>query len=134
MIQGYPNRASLRAGKKLRLHISTDNPHKRFRVDFYRQGVELVRMGSLDAQTGHHFAPLRHYESWGWLGYDFQIPGDWPSGAYIANLIETDVQGKPINSDEAVSADGRNAKALFVVKSHNAQILYKLSLTTYHAY
>ena len=134
MIQAYPDRSSVRAGEKLRLHVSTDNPHKSFRVDFYRQGVELVRMGSLDAQTGHHFAPLRHYESWGWPGYDFQIPGDWPSGAYIAYLIETDVQGKPINSGEAVSADGPHAKALFVVKSHNAQILYKLSLTTYHAY
>ena len=134
MIQGYPDRASLRAGEKLRLHISTDNPHKRFRVDFYRQGVELVKMGSLDAQTGHDFAPLRHYERWGWPGYDFQIPNDWPSGAYIANLIEPE---EPINN-EAVSADGRNAKALFVVMSsspgQNARMLYKLSLTTYHAY
>jgi len=138
MIQGYPDRPGLRAGEKLRLHVSTDNPHKSFRVDFYRQGVELVKMGSLDTQTGHDFAPLRHYEGWGWPGYDFQIPNDWPSGAYIANLIETDEQGKPIGSSEEVSADGRNAKALFVVRSNssrqNAPILYKLSLTTYHAY
>src|ERR1051325_6405667 len=104
MIQGYPDRPSVRAGEKLRLHVSTDNPHQSFRVDFYRQGVDLVRIGSLDAQTGHHFAPLHHYEGWGWPGYDFQIPNDWPSGAYIANLIETDVHGEPINSGEAVSA------------------------------
>src|SRR5215212_4881921 len=91
-----------------------------------------------ERNSGFTFAPLRHYEGWGWPGYDFQIPGDWPSGAYIANLVEMDQQGKPINNSEAVSADGRNAKALFVVKSSlpgkNAQILYKLSLTTYHAY
>jgi hypothetical protein len=53
-------------------------------------------------------------------------------------LVETDQQGEPIANSEEVSADGRNAKALFVVKSsspgQNAQILYKLSLTTYHAY
>jgi N,N-dimethylformamidase beta subunit-like, C-terminal len=138
MIQGYPDRPALRHGEKLRLHVSTDNPNKSFRVDFYRQGVGLVKMGSLDTQTGHEFAPLRHYEAWGWPGYDFQIPNDWPSGAYIANLIETDEEGEPIGSSEEVSADGRNAKALFVVKSsspgQNAQILYKLSLTTYHAY
>ncbi|HJP95202.1 MAG TPA: N,N-dimethylformamidase beta subunit family domain-containing protein [Pyrinomonadaceae bacterium] len=138
MIQGYPDQPSVRAGEKVRLHVSTDNPHQRFRVDFYRQGERLVKMGSLDAQTGHDFARLRHYEPWGWPGYDFQIPDDWPSGAYIANLIETDKQGEPIDSSEEIKADGRNAKALFVVKSnspgHNAQILYKLSLTTYHAY
>lgn len=138
MIRGYPDSPSLHAGEKLRLHVSTDNPHKKFRVEFYRQADRLVKMGSLDAQTGHDFAPLRHYEDWGWPGYDFQIPNDWPSGAYIANLVETDEQGEPINNSEEVSADGRNAKALFVVKSsspgQNAQILYKLSLTTYHAY
>ena len=117
MIQSYPDRPALRAGEKLRLHVSTDNPYKSFRVDFYRQGDGLIKMGSLDAQTGHHFAPLRHYEAWGWPGYDFQIPNDWPSGAYIANLIETDEQGEPIGSRENASADGRNAKALFVVKS-----------------
>src|SRR5689334_19565360 len=136
MIQGYPDRANLRAGEKLRLHISTDNPHKRFRVDFYRQGEELVKMGSLDAQTGHDFAPLRHYENWGWPGYEFQIPNDWPSGAYIANLIETDERGEPIGNSETVTTDGRDGKALFVLKNSSpeqrAQILYKLSLTTYH--
>ena len=138
MIHAYPDRPALRPGEKLRLHVSTDNSHKSFRVDFYRQGAELVKMGSLDAQTGHHFAPLRHNEAWGWPGYDFQIPDDWPSGAYIANLVETDEQGEPISDIEEVSADGRSAKALFVVKSsspgRNARILYKLSLTTYHAY
>ena len=135
MIQGYPDRPALRPGEKLRLHVATDNPHKTFRIDFYRQGVGLIKMGSLDTQIGHHFAPLRHYENWGWPGYEFQIPGDWPSGAYIADLVET---GQSIDSSEEVSADGRNAKALFVVKSNspgqNASILYKLSLTTYHAY
>ena len=138
MIQGYPDRPALRPGEKLRLHISTDNSHKSFRVDFYRQGVELVKMGSFDAQTGHDFAPLRHYEGWGWPGYDFQIPDAWPSGAYIANLVETNEQGEAISSSEEVSADGRSARVLFVLKSNSpgqgSPILYKLSLTTYHAY
>lgn len=138
MIQGYPDRPAVRAGEKLRLHVSTDNPDKCFRIDFYRQGEALVKRGSLDVQTGHDFAPLRHYERWGWPGYDFQIPHDWSSGAYIANLVEMDAQGEPIKNRQEVSADGENAKALFVVKSsspgQNAPILYKLSLTTYHAY
>ena len=138
MIQGYPDRPSLRAGEKLRLHVSTDNPHRRFRVEFYRQGEKLVRMGSLDGQIGHNFARLSHYEDWGWPGYDFQIPGDWSTGAYVAMLVETDEQGKQISSINEVAADGRDARALFVVKSsapgQNARILYKLSLTTYHAY
>ena len=138
MIQGYPDRPGVRAGEKLRLHVSTDNTDRRFRVDFYRQGEELVKMGSLDEQTGHDFARLRHYENWGWPGYDFQIPNDWPTGAYIADLVETNEQGAKISNSQEVNADGREAKVLFVVKSSSpgqeAQILYKLSLTTYHAY
>ena len=63
MIQGYPDRPGVRAGEKLRLHISIDNSDKCFRVDFYRQGDRLVKMGSLDEQTGHDFARLRHYEN-----------------------------------------------------------------------
>lgn len=95
-------------------------------------------MGSLDGQTGHDFARLSHHEDWGWPGYDFRIPGDWPTGAYIAALVETDGQGEPLSSTDEVAADGRDGRALFVVKSgtpgQNARILYKLSLTTYHAY
>jgi hypothetical protein len=138
MIQGYPDRPSLRAGEVLRLHVSTDNPDSRFRVDFYRQGEKLVKWGSLEGQRGHNFAPLNHYEAWGWPSYDFQIPNDWPSGAYIAMLIETDEQGEQISSLDETTADGRDSKTLFVVKNsapgQTARILYKLSLTTYHAY
>ncbi|HEX3560514.1 MAG TPA: N,N-dimethylformamidase beta subunit family domain-containing protein [Pyrinomonadaceae bacterium] len=138
MIQAYPDRPGLRAGEKLRLHVSTDNPHRRFHVDFYRQGERLVKMGSLDGQTGHDFAPLSHNEDWGWPGYDFLIPGDWPTGAYFAALAETDEHGEPLISTDEVCADSRDARALFAVKSsapgQNARILYKLSLTTYHAY
>lgn len=138
MIQAYPDRPGLRAGEKLRLHVSTDSPHRRFRVDFYRQGERLIKMGSLDGQTGHDFAPLSHKEDWGWPGYDFLIPGDWPTGAYVAALVETDEQGEPLVSTDEVAADSRDARVLFVVKSaepgQNARILYKLSLTTYHAY
>lgn len=138
MIQAYPDRPGLRAGEKLRLYVSTDNPHRRFRVDFYRQGEKLVKMGSLDTQTGHDFAPLSHNEDWGWPGYDFLIPGDWPAGVYLATLAETDEQGKPLVSADEVAADSRDGRALFVVKSNtpgrNARVLYKLSLTTYHAY
>jgi hypothetical protein len=138
MIRGYPDQPSLCAGETLRLHVSTDNPQRRFRVDFYRQGDSLIKMGSLEEQTGYNFTPLRHYENWGWPGYDFSIPDDWPSGAYIAMLVETDKQGQQISSLDETAADGREAKALFVVKSRTpgqpARILYKLSLTTYHAY
>lgn len=138
MIQAYPDRPSLRAGETLRLHVSTDNPHRRFRVEFYRQGEQLVFMGQFAGQTGHNFARLSHHEDWSWPGYDFQLPADWPTGAYIAALVETDEQGDPLTSSNEMSADRREARALFVVRSsapgEQARILYKLSLTTYHAY
>jgi hypothetical protein len=138
VIRGYPDQPSLRPGEILRLHVSTANPQGRFRVDFYRQGENLIKMGSLEDQTGYNFAQLNHYENWGWPSYDFPIPGDWPTGAYIAMLVETDEQGNQISSLDETAADSREAKVLFVVKSRTpgqtARILYKLSLTTYHAY
>ena len=59
IMQGYTDRPGVRAGEKLRIHISIDNSDRCFRVDFYRQGDRLVKMGSPNEQTGHNFARLR---------------------------------------------------------------------------
>lgn len=138
MIQGYPDRPSILPGKELTLHISTLNEGGLFNVDFYRQGTMLEHKGSLKAQTGHHFEPGPPDQDWGWHGYTFQIPDNWESGVYIAMFTEFDQQGNPINSLDRNTADGRDAKALFVVKSlapgQSTNILYKLPLFTYHAY
>src|SRR5262249_20071057 len=74
---------------------------------------------------------------WGWPGYRFEIPSTWPSGVYVAMLVEIDADGREHRPD-TTTADGTSAKALFVVRSpapgRDASILLKLDWATYHAY
>jgi len=138
MIKGYPDLSSVCPGNSLILHVSTDAPA--FRVDFYRQGTVLAYMAGSDWQPGQ-MAATPDYGSaatdWGWPGYEFPIPEEWPSGAYIAMFVERDANGNERLPDES-GPDGRDAKALFVVRSAkpgaSSSILYKVSLLTYHAY
>jgi hypothetical protein len=136
MIQGYPEIPSVLPGNTLILHVSTDQPQ--FRVDFYRKGENLDFVGSSDWMIGYAFSVGRPDEDWGWLGYEFPIPDDWSSGAYIAMFFEGDDDGNEISAPDIATADGRDAKALFVVRSaepgQSTCILYKLPLFTYHAY
>lgn len=156
MIHGYPNRPSVLPGGSLTLHVSTDAP--RFRVDVYRQGQYLLPVACLGWRPGAAFAPGRPDQDWGWPGYAFDIPADWPSGAYVAALVEDSREaGERVGADDRVSrradadqpgpgslppplagADARSARVLFVVRSaapgRSTPILYKLSWATYHAY
>jgi hypothetical protein len=140
MIQGYPAQVSILPGETLTLHVSTDQP--RFRVEFYRQGQTLEPKAHPASQTwqiGQNVPKRASNDAWNWPGYEYAIPKDWPTGAYIVMFYEGDQDSKqisaPLNPD---SADGRDAKALFVVKNpapgSTARILYKLALFTYHAY
>src|SRR6266496_996849 len=149
MIQGYPDQPSVLPGGTLTLHVSTDA--SQFRVDFYRQGQTLELKQRSGWLLGQNLPPHLPYQDWGhdgtgihgelipaWPGYDFPIPGDWTSGVYIAMFVQGDGQGNVVNPPDFTTADGRDAKALFVVKSPNpgvnATILYKIPLLTYQAY
>jgi hypothetical protein len=122
-------------------------------VNFYRQGATMIPMGDLGvssrpAQDSPLHPPDRDWavehtdangqRLAGWIGYDYEIPADWPSGAYIAMVTELDEGGIPISSPDANTPDGRDSKALFVVTSSSpgshGSILFKLPLFTYHAY
>ena len=131
VIRGYPHRASVFSGEILRLHIAAEAP-LRFQIWFYRQGESLVlkaRTEAVLAQARPFGAPDR---DWSWPGYEYPIPPEWESGAYIALFVPVD------QADTHDPADPRchDAAALFVVKSRDAssRILYKLPLFTYHAY
>lgn len=137
MIRGYPRRPSVRPGQTLTLHVSTDQPH--FRVEAYRQGAALQAMGRLgpDRLPGQDVPAGPPDRDWGWPRYDLAIPADWPSGAYVAMLVEIDARGGERRPD-VTTADGVDAKALFVVLSPapgaTTSIVYKLAWATYHAY
>jgi hypothetical protein len=136
MIQGYPDQPSVLPGGTLTLHISTDSPQ--FRVDFYRQGQTLDFKQSSGWLTGKNIPGGQPNQDWGWPGYDFPVPADWTSGVYIAMFVQADENGNVINPPDPSTADARDSKALFVVKSSApgsyATILYKLPFFTYQAY
>lgn len=137
MIRGYPRWPSVRPGERLVLHVSTDQPA--FRVEVYRQGATLVPMGRLGPERwpGHAVPDGPPDRDWGWPGYEVTIPADWPSGAYVAMLVEIGADGRERRPD-LTTADGTEAKALFVVRSPrpgaDTPILYKLAWATYQAY
>ena len=141
-IQAYPRRPGVLQGDTLTLHVSTNAP--RFRVDFYRQGINSVGqakpvfVASSDWRIGQNAASKTCDVDWGWPSYTFGIPTSWKPGVYIAMLVTGDAAGNPTSFPNNTTPDGSTAKALFTVRSttpgQNASILYKLALTTYHAY
>ena len=140
MIRGYPQQSSLVPGQILTLHVSTDRPL--FRVDLYRYGAQLSLMSRSDWLTGKHVPMPATLEArtkdWDWPAYGFPIPADWPSGVYIAALVERDDQPGEDLSTTGVSRHAAYGRVLFVLKSTapgtTATILYILPILTYHAY
>ena len=137
MIRGYPRQPSVRPGETLTLHVATDQPH--FRVEVYRQGARLEPMGRLGPERlpGYRVPAGPPDRDWGWPAYLMSIPAGWPSGVYIAMLVEIDAAGRA-HAPDVTTADGTDAKALFVVRSPApggaTPILFKLAWATYHAY
>jgi hypothetical protein len=149
MIEGFPHEPTVVPGGHLDLHVSTDAPA--FRVELYRWGAEPAYRGGSDWLDGRHAPHHLPYQDWGrdnigldgaelpgWPAYRLPIPADWPSGAYVAVLIEGDGNGKDSHPRATRSPDARHSRALFVVRSAapgtDTSILYKLPLLTYHAY
>ena len=149
MIYGYPREASVAPGEDLVLHVSTDAPQ--FRVELHRYGLRplrVARSGWLDGAVCPEHLPyqdwgepgvgLRGEELPGWPAHIVPIPRDCPSGVYVALLVEGDGRGRPTSRPDPATPDGRDGRALVVVRSAApgvaASILYKLPLLTYHAY
>jgi len=137
MIRAYPNVASLYPGEVLRLHVSTDSPQ--YKVKVYRQGKTPEHMNNFDEswKEGINSIDHDHYSDFEWVGQDFQIPQNWPSGVYIAMLSEGDAHGNALHAPDVSKPFSPDAQALFVVKnpgSTTKQIIYKVSLATFHAY
>jgi len=132
MIRGYANHPSVLQGEALRLHVASDQGLLPFQIWFYRQGERL----EFKAQTKPMLAHARPLgapdRDWNWPIYEYPIPCDWESGAYVALFVPI---GNEAGSDPVISPLSE-AAALFVVKSRtpNGKILYKLPLFTYHAY
>ncbi|MBX3236794.1 MAG: hypothetical protein KF814_11630 [Nitrospiraceae bacterium] len=140
MIRGYAGNPSVLPGGQLSLHVSTTAPE--FRVRLFRQDTSLVFVQESDWLEGRHVlepsTALDRTGDWNWPAYTIPVPSDWPSGVYLAQLVEGR-EGKPIRPPEGMPRfDGRDGRILFVVKSAapgtKASILYNLPLFTYQAY
>lgn len=148
MIRGYAEQPSPRAGDRLVLRVATGAPQ--FRVEPYRCGTALVLYDRSPWLPGQD-APLHlPFEDWGtpgvglrgaplapWPAYPLAIPAEWASGVYVAVLVEGDGMGRDASQPDRTTPDGRDAKALFIVRpapGRTASILYKIPLLTYHAY
>jgi hypothetical protein len=131
VIRGYPDRPSVFPGETLRLHVASDTPVW-FQIWFYRRGASFLLKARTEAMLAHA-RPLGVPDcDWDWPVYEYRIPVDWISGAYLALFVP--VQERDIH--DPADSQQREAAALFVIRSHqpNNQILYKLPLFTYHAY
>ena len=125
MIQAYPERASLDPGDVLVLRISTD--HRRFRVHFFRWIGALELMDRSDWLRGEYAPPRPADQAWDWPPYRFSIPDNWPSAVYLAYCETAGGPPPRLYMPEAA--------ALFVVRGRGTGgLLFKLPLTTYHAY
>lgn len=148
MIRGYPEQPSPRPGEVLTLRVSTTA--ERFRVEFYRCADGLRPVAGTGWFDGVDAPPHLPFQDWGragtglqgeplapWPAYEFMVPENWVSGVYLAVLVEGDRQGRDTSDPDRTTPDGREGKALFVVRARDARtvrLLYKLPLLTYHAY
>ena len=125
MIYGYAAQASLWPGEQLTLHVSCGAG--RFRVAFYRWTGALTHMFTTPWKTGERAGARSAAEDWEWPRYGIDLPGDWPTGVYLAHLQE---RGAP-----DVHIAMHDAAVLFVVRGQSAsRLLYKIPLSTYNAY
>lgn len=131
IIRGYPARTSVFAAEILRLHIAA-NAAVWFQIWFYRQGKSLELKARTEAMLAHPRPLGAPDRDWNWPVYEYPIPRDWTTGAYIALFVPVEEAG--INGP----ADPRRYEgaALFVVRDPEVttRMLYKLPLFTYHAY
>lgn len=128
----YPREPTARPGGRLVLYVSTTE--SRYRVAFFRVGLQTVHLGTSSPRRGYDLPPGLPEQDWGWPSEEFDIPGGWPGGVYLAVITAADVVNPP---DEAPAIDARSGRALFVVRKQagdTSPILYKLAWATYHAY
>jgi hypothetical protein len=132
MLRAYCGHCSVAAGGLIRLHVAATDHETDFRGWFFRLAEAWEFRGTSPIWQTRVVPEGRSNAAWGWPAYGFEVPSEWPSGAYVVVLADAR-SGAP----EPDRAAHDRSTALFVVKNstaHAAPILYKLPLFTYCAY
>lgn len=137
MIRGYAEPPSVAAGDTLAVRISSDPAA--FHIAVHRLGSADPPVALLGPLPGERYPDGRSDEPWDWPPYPLHTRTTWRSGVYVAHLHPC--RGGAHDDcvpAEPPPADGRDARALFVVRrppgAAPAPLLFKVGLATYHAY
>jgi hypothetical protein len=128
-IEGYASHASIRAGEKLGLFVST-NPASRFTIDLYRTGYyggdgarHVATLGPFPGRTQEEPAMgANRLRECRWEPCaTLTVPEDWPSGLYLGKLT--------------AETEGLQSYIAFIVRDGRAaDFMVQCSDTTWHAY
>ena len=128
-IEGYCNRASVKAGEAISFHVST-NPLSPFRIDVFRSGYyggqggrHMTSLGPFPGKTQPDppIGPKRLRECQWDPCATLTIPADWPSGVYLAKLT--------------AERDNLQSYCIFIVRDdRRADLTFQCSDTTWQAY
>jgi len=132
VLRAFPREPVIDAGGTLVLHVATDAPRYRVRLERWSDRAQVVHeagpFAGEDAPPGAPDAP------WHWPSVALALPRETEPGAYVARFIPgggESARGAPRDD----TPDARWGTALFVVRAPSpARVLVNLPLFTYHAY
>ncbi|MEO7040553.1 MAG: N,N-dimethylformamidase beta subunit family domain-containing protein [Candidatus Elarobacter sp.] len=132
MIRAYPQEPTVDAGGRLVLHVATDAPAFRVRIERWSDRAQTVlEAGPFDGREAPPGAPEL---PWDWPSIELDLPRDAAPGAYIARFLPAGgTAGRGAPRDD--TPDARWGTAMFVVRAPSAaRVVLNLPLFTYHAY
>ncbi len=132
VLRAFPAEPTVDAGGTLVLHVATDAPRYRVRLERWSDVGRIVHEAGPFA--GEPAPPGAADVAWDWPAIAIALPRELEPGAYVARFsAEGGASGRGAPRDD--TPDARWGTALFVVRARSsARVLVNLPLFTYHAY
>jgi len=132
VLRAFPREPSVDAGGRLVLHVATDAPRYRVRIERWSDRAQPVHEAG--PFEGANAPPGEPGVPWDWPSIAIALPRELEPGAYVARFItEGGVAARGAPRED--TPDARWGTALFVVRAPSAaRVLVNLPLFTYHAY
>ncbi len=124
-IDGYTSRKSIFPGQELGFHVSNaaSAPDPTVRMTIERLAAESPLVLSTSFSAGAHDTPRDAYQvGCGWpAAYTLTVPAAWPTGVYLATLINADADEERIRFVVRASVPGEGARILVCVPFNTTQ-------------